>query len=173
MDRDDRACSVAGHVPLGRLACCAFLISKTRSITLGRHRRAVGAVAHSRAYGAQRTNPGPRVADTGVHEQTAAPARLVGESDARALFSDTPGHSSRLACIGWRPAGTWTPVVVTDAAGARRFRLCRPPNVERGERLPLRVMPAGCRQDAFSFAVIRCMNRVARREVFWCCIQSA
>ena len=56
--------------------------------------------------------------------------------------------------------------MVTGAAGARRFRLYRPPDVELGERLPLRVMSAGCRQDAASFAVIRCMNRVARREGF-------
>ena len=166
MDRDDRACGVAGHVPLGRLACCAFLISGTHAITLGRHQRAVGAVAHSRAYAPQRTNAGPRVAHTRVYEQTVAPARLVGESPASVPFSDAPGHGSRLACVGWCLTGIRSPGVVIGAAGARRFRLCRPPDVELGERLPLRVMPPGCRQDAASFAVIRCMNRVARREGF-------
>ena len=71
-------------------------------------------------------------------------------------------------------AGTWIPGVatggvmagMTSLAGARRFRLYRPPDVEPGERLPLMVMLHGCGQDAASFAASTRMNRVARRERF-------
>lgn len=63
-------------------------------------------------------------------------------------------------------AGSWIPGVVTGAAGARRFRLFRPPDVEPGERLPLIVMLHGCGQDAASFAASTRMNRVALRERF-------
>lgn len=52
------------------------------------------------------------------------------------------------------------------AAGARRFRLYRPPGVKIGERLPLMVMLHGCGQDANSFASSTRMNRIAMRERF-------
>ena len=52
------------------------------------------------------------------------------------------------------------------AAGARRFRLYRPPGVKFGERLPLMVMLHGCGQDANSFAASTRMNRFAMRERF-------
>lgn len=63
-------------------------------------------------------------------------------------------------------AGAWIPGVVMGAAGARRFRLYRPPGVQAGERLPLMVMLHGCGQDASSFAASTRMNRVAMRERF-------
>jgi hypothetical protein len=40
--------------------------------------------------------------------------------------------------------GSWLPGVAMGAAGARRFRLYRPPDVAFGERLPLLVMLYGC-----------------------------
>ncbi len=63
-------------------------------------------------------------------------------------------------------AGTWIPGVVVGAAGARRFRLYRPPGVSASERLPLLVMLHGCGQDANSFAASTRMNRIATRERF-------
>lgn len=63
-------------------------------------------------------------------------------------------------------AGTWLPGVALGAAGARRFRLYRPPDVKFGERLPLMVMLHGCGQDANSFAASTRMNRIAMRERF-------
>jgi poly(hydroxyalkanoate) depolymerase family esterase len=63
-------------------------------------------------------------------------------------------------------AGQWTRGVALGAAGARRFRLYRPPGVKPGERLPLLVMLHGCRQDADGFAASTRMNSVARRERF-------
>ena len=63
-------------------------------------------------------------------------------------------------------AGAWLPGVALSAAGARRFRLYRPPDVTAGERLPLMVMLHGCGQDANSFAASTRMNRVAQRERF-------
>ena len=63
-------------------------------------------------------------------------------------------------------AGTWIAGIAMGSAGARRFRLYRPPDVKFGERLPLMVMLHGCGQDAKSFAMSTRMNRVAARERF-------
>ncbi len=63
-------------------------------------------------------------------------------------------------------AGAWLPGVAMGLAGARRFRLYRPPGVRAGERLPLMVMLHGCGQDAAGFAASTRMNRVAQRERF-------
>jgi poly(hydroxyalkanoate) depolymerase family esterase len=51
-------------------------------------------------------------------------------------------------------------------AGARRFRVYRPPGVSFGEQLPLLVMLHGCGQDANTFAASTRMNRIAERERF-------
>jgi poly(hydroxyalkanoate) depolymerase family esterase len=63
-------------------------------------------------------------------------------------------------------AGAWMPGVAMGSAGARRFRLYRPPDLKAGERLPLLVMLHGCGQDANSFATSTRMNRVAMRKRF-------
>jgi poly(hydroxyalkanoate) depolymerase family esterase len=63
-------------------------------------------------------------------------------------------------------AGAWIPGVAMGAAGARRFRLYRPPNAQPHEQLPLLVMLHGCGQDANSFASSTRMNRIAMREGF-------
>jgi poly(hydroxyalkanoate) depolymerase family esterase len=63
-------------------------------------------------------------------------------------------------------AGDWIPGVALGAAGARRFRLYRPPGVRFGERLPLMVMLHGCGQDAKSFAMSTRMNHIATQERF-------
>ena len=62
--------------------------------------------------------------------------------------------------------GDWLAGVVVGAAGARRYRLYRPPHVRFGERLPLVVMLHGCGQDAKGFAASTRMNRIAARERF-------
>ncbi|MEO5672892.1 MAG: PHB depolymerase family esterase, partial [Ramlibacter sp.] len=62
--------------------------------------------------------------------------------------------------------GDWIAGLAMGAAGARRYRLYRPPDVKFGERLPLVVMLHGCGQDARSFALSTRMNRVAARERF-------
>ena len=62
--------------------------------------------------------------------------------------------------------GDWIAGVAIGIAGARRFRLYRPPGIKFGERLPLMVMLHGCSQDARSFAVSTRMNRVAARHRF-------
>ena len=63
-------------------------------------------------------------------------------------------------------AGAWLPGVAMGAAGARRFRLYRPPGLALGERLPVLVMLHGCGQDANGFAASTRMNRIALRERF-------
>ncbi|MGL1833631.1 extracellular catalytic domain type 1 short-chain-length polyhydroxyalkanoate depolymerase [Rhodocyclaceae bacterium SMB388] len=62
--------------------------------------------------------------------------------------------------------GDWISGMVVGTAGARRFRLYRPPGVRADEQLPLLVMLHGCGQDARSFAVSTRMNRIAARERF-------
>ncbi len=62
--------------------------------------------------------------------------------------------------------GDWIPGVVIGVAGARRYRLYRPPGFRLGERLPLMVMLHGCGQDARSFATSTRMNRIAARQRF-------
>lgn len=93
-----------------------------------------------------------------------AMSRMVAASGTRALArSFEPVAARRRPPPG---AGAWIPGVAVGAAGARRFRLYRPPGVGIGERLPLMVMLHGCGQDASSFAASTRMNRIAMRERF-------
>ena len=62
--------------------------------------------------------------------------------------------------------GDWIARLSVGTAGARRYRLYRPPGVSFAERLPLLVMLHGCGQDAQSFATSTRMNRIAARERF-------
>lgn len=64
-------------------------------------------------------------------------------------------------------AGDWIRGLVTGPAGARHFRLFRPPKLKASERLPLMVMLHGCSQEARSFAVATRMNSIAVRERFF------
>lgn len=90
--------------------------------------------------------------------------RLATASGTRALAKSLkPGLVRRAPPPG---AGAWLPGVVMGAAGTRRFRLYRPPEIKSGERLPLMVMLHGCGQDANSFATSTRMNRIAMRERF-------
>ena len=69
-----------------------------------------------------------------------------------------------------RPAGRvaadWIAGIALGPAGARRYRLYRPPGSQAGDALPLLVMLHGCGQDADSFAASTRMNAVAARERF-------
>ncbi len=62
--------------------------------------------------------------------------------------------------------GDWLAGVVMGGAGARRYRLYRPPGLGAGQRVPLLVMLHGCGQDAKSFAMSTRMNRIAARDAF-------
>lgn len=63
--------------------------------------------------------------------------------------------------------GQWSASSASGVAGAKRYRLFRPPGIQRGERLPLLVMLHGCLQDAQEFADASQMNRLAARERFF------
>lgn len=65
-----------------------------------------------------------------------------------------------------RGEGEWIAGVAIGLKGARHFRLYRPPDMKRGERLPLLVMLHGCGQNAKTFAASTRMNLVAARERF-------
>jgi poly(hydroxyalkanoate) depolymerase family esterase len=62
--------------------------------------------------------------------------------------------------------GDWLAGVALGVGGARRYRVYRPPGLQRGERVPLVVMLHGCGQDAKRFAMSTRMNRIAARERF-------
>ena len=62
--------------------------------------------------------------------------------------------------------GDWLTGVAMGTAGARRYRLYRPPGVSLREKLPLLVMLHGCGQDANAFADSTRMNRLARTQRF-------
>ena len=64
------------------------------------------------------------------------------------------------------PAGSWTSGIAAGSAGARRYRLYKPPGVSRTERLPLLVLLHGCTQDAQALADSSRMNAIAARERF-------
>ena len=61
----------------------------------------------------------------------------------------------------------WVSGIAVGAAGARRFRLYKPPGIRRNEQLPLLVMLHGCGQNAESLAASSRMNQIAARERFF------
>ena len=103
-------------------------------------------------------------------------ARQVSATGARLLAAQlapvkkaAAKRTQPLAAARTKPVsadGNWTAGVALGPAGARRFRLYRPPGIAAGERLPLMVMLHGCGQDASRLAASTRMNRVAQRERF-------
>ena len=67
---------------------------------------------------------------------------------------------------GERAAGQWLSGVALGPAGARRYRLYRPPGLQTAERVPMVVMLHGCGQDGEGFAASTRMNRIAARARF-------
>ena len=63
-------------------------------------------------------------------------------------------------------AGASTSGVALGPAGARRYRLFKPPGARNAAPLPLLVMLHGCAQDASAFAASTRMNRLAATEGF-------
>lgn len=63
-------------------------------------------------------------------------------------------------------SGHWSTGVAIGPAGARRYRLYKPPGVRRSERLPLMVMLHGCGQNGEALAASSRMNLIAARERF-------
>ena len=98
------------------------------------------------------------------------------ERSVTALARNSLRASTRVAGLGLRNKvekrkpptgeGEWIAGVAIGAAGARRYRLYRPADVQFAERLPLLVMLHGCGQDAKSFAQSTRMNQLAARERF-------
>ncbi|RVU49395.1 extracellular catalytic domain type 1 short-chain-length polyhydroxyalkanoate depolymerase [Rubrivivax rivuli] len=99
-----------------------------------------------------------------VRRQLAALKRLAQGANKRPRASTAPGKAGPRAPT--RGPGVWEPGVALGPAGARRYRLYRPPDMPPGARLPLLVMLHGCQQDAAGFAASTRMNSFARREGF-------
>lgn len=94
-----------------------------------------------------------------------APARKT-KSAMRAPLLRRAAAPSRLSASDKQDAGRWSAGVALGPAGARRYKLYRPPGLQPGERVPMIVMLHGCGQDAKGFAASTRMNQVAARERF-------
>jgi poly(hydroxyalkanoate) depolymerase family esterase len=91
----------------------------------------------------------------------------------RASVTRAVQAGARAAAASMKPPpgpGDWLPGVVMGAAGARGYRVYRPPGLglaaKPGAGWPMVVMLHGCGQDAKTFAVSTRMNRIAAREGF-------
>jgi poly(hydroxyalkanoate) depolymerase family esterase len=106
----------------------------------------------------------------------AAPWARAFERSFKAMARNSLRAGTKVAGLGLKaqidkrqpPAGEgdWIAGIAMGAAGARRYRLYRPPAVKFGEKLPLMVMLHGCGQDAKAFAQSTRMNRIAARARF-------
>ena len=97
----------------------------------------------------------------------AAPPRKRTKIAAKRIPAATPRPAPRAAARrASNAAGDWLSGIALGPAGARRYRLYRPPGVGRTESLPLMVMLHGCGQDAEAFAASTRMNAIAARERF-------
>ena len=111
-----------------------------------------------------RSAPWTRLFATGMKAIVRESSRTIARSNARAV---SKAVKSGIDALKPPPGpGDWIAGVAIGAAGARRYRLYRPPGVKLGERLPLMVMLHGCGQDAKSFAVSTRMNRIAAQQRF-------
>jgi len=105
-----------------------------------------------------------------------SPLSRAYQRNLKALTKATLSSSKRIANQVQRAAakqlkpppgsGDWLPGVALGPAGARRYHLYRPPDLQPGEKLPLMVMLHGCGQTGRDFAVSTRMNRLAARERF-------
>lgn len=95
-------------------------------------------------------------------------AMRAGSKAIRRALKAAPGVS-KPAPAKRAPASSarWSTGFAIGTAGARRYRLYKPPGVRRSERLPLVVMLHGCWQDAEALAASSRMNRIAARERFF------
>ncbi len=89
-------------------------------------------------------------------------AKVAVRKPATAKSKAKPVPAKRIAA----PQVNWSKGTAIGATGARRYRLFKPSDMRRGERLPLLVMLHGCGQDAEALAVGSHMNRVATQERF-------
>jgi len=80
------------------------------------------------------------------------------------------GQVTRAAAKQLKPPrgpGDWLSGMALGPAGARRYHLYRPPDLQSDERLPLLVMLHGCGQTGRDFAASTRMNLLAARERFF------
>ena len=111
----------------------------------------------SRRAVVQATTKAVRAASSPVKPRTSAarPAKLLR------LTAKSPKPRKVAATTS-----SWTTGVALSPAGARRYRLWRPPGVPRKLPLPLLVMLHGCDQDATGFARSTRLQALAAREGF-------
>ena len=74
---------------------------------------------------------------------------------------------SKASASSQRSAVPWLTGVALGPAGARRYKLYRPPGLQAGQRAPMIVMLHGCGQDAQGFAASTRMNQLAAKHQFF------
>lgn len=89
--------------------------------------------------------------------------RVVKPTPARSRTVTTAKSASPIVRV---TTPQWTTGMASGVSGARRYRLYKPTDVLRSERLPLVVMLHGCAQDAQALAASTQMNRLAQVERF-------
>jgi poly(hydroxyalkanoate) depolymerase family esterase len=113
-----------------------------------------------------------------MSRRSSSPLTRAYQRNLKALTKATLSSSRRIASGVRRAAvkqlkpppgrGDWIGGMALGPAGARRYHLYRPPDLQLqpGEKLPLLVMLHGCGQTGRDFAVSTRMNRLAARERF-------
>src|SRR5450830_129779 len=113
------------------------------------------------------TNPFfSRALQRSLRTMTRSALRVGSKAIAKAMRAPPVKRQRTLTKTSPATATPWITGMAVGAAGARRYRLFKPPGVRRTERLPLLVMLHGCGQDAQALAASTHMNRLAVRERF-------
>jgi len=94
--------------------------------------------------------------------------RAVVKASTKALKAAVKptARSRRAAATAATPTGNWLAGAAIGPAGARRYRLFKPPGARKSSPLPVLVMLHGCDQDAAGFARSTRMQALAAREGF-------
>ena len=99
---------------------------------------------------------------------TRAPVRAGAKAAKRAVKQATKSTRSATARrTAPAAAGRWTTGVALGPAGARRYRVCKPPGARAAAPRPLLVMLHGCQQDSAAFARSTRIHALAAREGFF------
>jgi poly(hydroxyalkanoate) depolymerase family esterase len=113
-----------------------------------------------------------------MSRRSSSPLTRAYQRNLKALTKATLRSGKRIASGVQRAAvkqlkpppgrGDWIGGMALGPAGARRYHLYRPPDLQLlpGEKLPLMVMLHGCGQTGRDFAASTRMNRLAERERF-------
>ncbi len=131
------------------------LSAMTRAVLRAGKQATLKAGRQATAAAEKKAKP-PPAKRTAAH--STSPARRAAKRAVKAAAQRRPPPAG---------GGLWSTGVATVAAGARRYRVYKPPGALAAERLPMVVLLHGCRQDAASLARSTRMQRLAARQRFF------